>query len=325
MRRRLSTALLVAATLVWVVASAAWVRSRFRADLVGVVLPGRVYVEADSHDGRVAVRIVRDWPAPPPVHRSLAPAAFDDFDFGGRDELVGPDEFDSWLFDRPREWAWRDFAVSRSTLWFRTGPDGRPFLNVPQRGWKFWSGPPPPTTDGLPSASARFPTWAVPATATLPVTLWLATAGAGMTSARRRAGAPSAGRLPRRDRGGILPVAMKTSPFPGMDPYLARYWDDVHTRLCAEISTDLNPVLPKGLRARAGQNIWLDTHDEDGPRQRTHPVEGDTVIVATGPAVAVATRRASLSTVEPVVVRPSPPCSGTGGCRSSTRPTATAS
>ena len=98
---------------------------------------------------------------------------------------------------------------------------------------------------------------------------------------------------------------MKPSPFPGVDPYLARYWDDVHTRLCAEISTDLNPVLPQGLRARAGQNIWLEApEDEDGGRRRrNHPVEGDTVIVATGSAAAaVMARPASLSTVEPVVV-----------------------
>ena len=93
---------------------------------------------------------------------------------------------------------------------------------------------------------------------------------------------------------------MKTSPFPGMDPYLERYWDDVHICLCTEIRTDLNPALPKGLRARAGQNIWLDETDDDGHRLRTHPVEGDTVVVATGPAVAVAARRAA--TVEPVVV-----------------------
>jgi hypothetical protein len=95
---------------------------------------------------------------------------------------------------------------------------------------------------------------------------------------------------------------MKHSPFPGMDPYLERYWDDVHLSLCGEIRTDPNPALPKGLRARAGQNIWMDEVDEHGRRDRTHPVEGDTVVVATGPATAVATRRASLSTVEPVVV-----------------------
>ena len=101
----------------------------------------------------------------------------------------------------------------------------------------------------------------------------------------------------------MIAVAMKTSPFPGMDPYLERYWDDVHLRICAEMSTDLNPKLPKGLRARAGQNIWLDeTDDDDGHRRRAHPIEGDTVVVDTGPATAVATRRAPLSTVEPVVV-----------------------
>ena len=91
------------------------------------------------------------------------------------------------------------------------------------------------------------------------------------------------------------------SPFPGMDPYLEPYWDDVPLRLCAEIGTDLQPHLPKGLRARAAQTIRLETPaEEPGPGNR---FEGDTVLVATGPA---ARRRAdhdgrAVATVDPVV------------------------
>ena len=105
----------------------------------------------------------------------------------------------------------------------------------------------------------------------------------------------------------VYTAAMR-SPFPGMDPYLERYWDDVHISLCAEIRTALQPDLPKGLRARAGQNIRLETPaEEPGPGNR---FEGDTVLVATGPA---ARRRAShdpdggpVATVEPVVLEAVP-------------------
>ncbi len=85
-----------------------------------------------------------------------------------------------------------------------------------------------------------------------------------------------------------------------MDPYLERYWDDVHVRLCTHISGTLQPDLPKGLRARAAQHIRLETPvEEPGPGQR---FEGDTVLVATGPAAGKLARgRAGLATVEPVV------------------------
>ena len=90
------------------------------------------------------------------------------------------------------------------------------------------------------------------------------------------------------------------SPFPGMDPYLERYWDDVHISLCTAIRTALQPKLPKGLRARAAQHIRLETPDEDpGPGQR---FEGDTVLVATGPAARKGGGGGTaLATVEPVL------------------------
>ncbi len=88
------------------------------------------------------------------------------------------------------------------------------------------------------------------------------------------------------------------SPFPGMDPYLERYWDDVHVSLCTEIRTALQPNLPKGLRARAAQSIKLEEPDlPPGPGQR---FEGDTVLVATGPAGRPAGGLGTVATVEPV-------------------------
>ena len=39
------------------------------------------------------------------------------------------------------------------------------------------------------------------------------------------------------------------SPFPGMDPYLERFWNDVHGKLIAYIADDLNERLPPQYRA----------------------------------------------------------------------------
>src|SRR5207248_5881448 len=56
------------------------------------------------------------------------------------------------------------------------------------------------------------------------------------------------------------------SPFPGMDPYLESRWSDVHTALCTGIRTALQPRLPRGLRARAQQDVLLETTDDEGQR-----------------------------------------------------------
>ena len=100
---------------------------------------------------------------------------------------------------------------------------------------------------------------------------------------------------------GILP-AMR-SPFPGMDPYLERYWGDVHTALCTEIRTELQPQLrPRGLRARATEDVRL--LDEAGGTPR--PVEPDILVVEVGPAAWQATVVAGVATIEPVFVRELP-------------------
>jgi hypothetical protein len=43
-----------------------------------------------------------------------------------------------------------------------------------------------------------------------------------------------------------------------MDPYLERRWGDVHSALCIEIRTSLQPILPEGLRARAQEDVLLE-------------------------------------------------------------------
>jgi hypothetical protein len=48
------------------------------------------------------------------------------------------------------------------------------------------------------------------------------------------------------------------SPFPGMDPYLERYWGDVHGRLIVYACDVLQPCLPDDLIARIEQRVFLE-------------------------------------------------------------------
>jgi hypothetical protein len=54
------------------------------------------------------------------------------------------------------------------------------------------------------------------------------------------------------------------SPFPGMDPYLERHWEDVHTRLIGYIADALQPQLSEDLVARMEEKVYV----EDGSETR---------------------------------------------------------
>jgi hypothetical protein len=47
------------------------------------------------------------------------------------------------------------------------------------------------------------------------------------------------------------------SPFPGMDPYLEGFWNDVHGKLVAYIADDLNESLPARYRAGMQQRVII--------------------------------------------------------------------
>lgn len=68
------------------------------------------------------------------------------------------------------------------------------------------------------------------------------------------------------------------SPFPGMDPYLESYWSNVHVILLAAIQEALQPLLPRGLRARAEEQVMLES-SEGEPIARYRP---DVVVVERG-------------------------------------------
>jgi hypothetical protein len=52
------------------------------------------------------------------------------------------------------------------------------------------------------------------------------------------------------------------SPFPGMDPYLEQFWGDVHARLIIYASDQLQGLLPRNLRARVEERVFVDSPQE---------------------------------------------------------------
>jgi hypothetical protein len=61
---------------------------------------------------------------------------------------------------------------------------------------------------------------------------------------------------------------MKKSPFPGMDPYLERHWEDVHTRLIGYIADAIQPQLSDDLIARMEEKVYV---EDDGDLRLRRP------------------------------------------------------
>lgn len=59
------------------------------------------------------------------------------------------------------------------------------------------------------------------------------------------------------------------SPFPGMDPYLERYWREVHHRLITYTGDQLQWVLPSDLRARVQERVFVEA--EGGEYRSIYP------------------------------------------------------
>ena len=54
------------------------------------------------------------------------------------------------------------------------------------------------------------------------------------------------------------------SPFPGMDPYLEKHWRDVHARLIVYASDQMRGRLPRDLKARIEERVFLESADGEG-------------------------------------------------------------
>lgn len=59
----------------------------------------------------------------------------------------------------------------------------------------------------------------------------------------------------------------KNNPFPGMNPFLERFWPDVHTKLIGYIADAIAEQLPPGLKARSEEQVTL-AEDGDGKGAR---------------------------------------------------------
>lgn len=53
------------------------------------------------------------------------------------------------------------------------------------------------------------------------------------------------------------------SPFPGMDPYLEQYWDDVHHALVTYARDQIQPQLPGDLRARMQERVFVEMLEQE--------------------------------------------------------------
>jgi hypothetical protein len=83
------------------------------------------------------------------------------------------------------------------------------------------------------------------------------------------------------------------SPFPGIDPYLERYWGDIHHRFITYACDKLQGTLPADLRARVQERVFVEVPQGPGrsfypdfrvverrPRRGDSPAVGGTAAVA---------------------------------------------
>lgn len=90
------------------------------------------------------------------------------------------------------------------------------------------------------------------------------------------------------------------SPFPGMDPYLERFWGDIHQRLITYASDQLNGILPGGLRARVQERVFV----ERPPRGQERNMYPDIRVIERGRTTAVRLAGAvGVAVAEPLCIR----------------------
>ncbi len=58
------------------------------------------------------------------------------------------------------------------------------------------------------------------------------------------------------------------SPFPGMDPYVERFWGEMHNALITYLRDELNAALPSRYRALMGDRVFVADVDEPMPGTR---------------------------------------------------------
>jgi hypothetical protein len=86
------------------------------------------------------------------------------------------------------------------------------------------------------------------------------------------------------------------NPFPGMNPYLERYWRDVHASLIVYAREALQAQLPQGLVARIEERVYVEFPDES-----VRPIYPDIRVVERSEASG-GTATAVQAATEPVVI-----------------------
>ena len=90
-----------------------------------------------------------------------------------------------------------------------------------------------------------------------------------------------------------------TSPFPGMDPFLEQHWLDVHHALATYARDQLQRKLPRDLRARIEERVFVEADDEDHFRG----IPPDVQVVEHPRLGSVGTQpEGGVATAEPIVV-----------------------
>ncbi len=95
----------------------------------------------------------------------------------------------------------------------------------------------------------------------------------------------------------------RTSPFPGMDPYLEMKWPEVHARLIVYASNHLNAQLPADLPANIEENLAVRYADHS---QR--PIRPDVNITEEAETIATGYYEGSSVAIAQPVVVPIAPC-----------------
>ncbi|HUG93529.1 MAG TPA: DUF4058 family protein [Planctomycetaceae bacterium] len=91
------------------------------------------------------------------------------------------------------------------------------------------------------------------------------------------------------------------SPFPGMDPWLEQHWGDVHTSIVTYCRDRLQMALPRDLRARVEEWVYLE-YEEGGNGRHVIPDVRIVEYPRTGPPRQESGGVATLVPTEPIVV-----------------------
>lgn len=87
------------------------------------------------------------------------------------------------------------------------------------------------------------------------------------------------------------------SPFPGMDPYLEQSWGDVHARLIIYACDSLQGLLPRSLRARMEERVFVDS-----PQAGERDVYPDVRVVERGRGPATAAVVGEVAAAQPLII-----------------------